>query len=146
MIRLLKISELPLAYNLGLKFFKEGNIFGKLKKDTFISTWTNLISKKIGTIFGLFRDNTLIGMIGGVAFPDPNDGELVVTEMFWYMDKQYRGVGGIKLFKAFKKWAKAINAKRVIMVHLTGLMPKKLEQFYKKQGFSPIETHYIKEI
>lgn len=145
MIRLLEINELPLAYELGLEFYKEGKLPGALKKEVFISTWTRLISTKMGVIFGLF-DDKFIGMIGGFVFPDPNDGALVATEMFWYVDKQYRGIGGIKLLKKFEKWAVSVKAKRLIMVHLADLMSDKLKRFYNKQGFSSTEVHYIKEL
>jgi len=146
MIRPLEINELPLAYRLGLKFYKEGVLPGKLKEDVFITTWTKFISMEVGIVFGLFDQRNLIGMISGIVFPDPNDGELVATEMFWYVDKEYRGKGGIKLFLKFKEWSELVKAKRLIMVHLVGLMSDKLERFYKKQGFRSTEIHYIKEL
>ena len=146
MIRPVEISELELAYTLGAKFYQEGNVPGQIKKDVFINTWTTFISTKVGIVFGLFNDKDLIGMIGGIIFPDPNDGDLVATEMFWYVDKTQRGIGGIKLFELFKKWAILAKAKRLIMVHLVELMPEKLDRFYRKQGFLPTEISYIKEL
>lgn len=144
-IRPLRIDDLPAAAALGRFFYEEGALPGVLVPEVFIATWTHMLSSGNGVIFGKFAGDELVGFLGGVIYNDPNDGELVASEFFWFIRKEYRG-GGIALLDAFEEWAKGMGAKRIVMVHLTNLMPESLGAFYRRRGYSPIEVHYMMEV
>lgn len=147
MIRELTSIELPLCLQLAPLFFIEGLLPGEFKNEVFIKTWENLYSINIGKIHGAFNEEQLYGAIGGIIFPDPNTGDLIATEMFWYVMPEFRkGTVGLRLLNYFENWAIKEGAKRIIMVHLNSLQPDRLSMFYKKRGYSPIEIHYIKEV
>ena len=75
------------------------------------------------------------------------DGEVVIQQLVWYVEKSSRGTsGGLKLYKEFLKWAIHVGAKRIIMTHLMSSMPDKLERFYFREGFQLIEKNYSKTL
>lgn len=144
-IRLASVRDLPSLKNLGREFVKEGNIPTAFIPEVFEATWGNFFNLGMGVIFLLILDEEIIGALGAVKYPDPNSGEIMAAEHFWFVNKEHRGKG-TKLLKAYELWAKDQNIKKITMVHLTGLMPDKLRKLYVKLGYREIETHYIKEV
>lgn len=145
MIKELKVEELPDAAVLGAKFFAESNLPGTIKAEIFEKNWRFLIDKGMGKIFGVYEQDKLVGALGAIIAPDLNDGELCVTEAFWFIAEAKRGEG-VKLLLHFMKYAKEIGCVRVNMVHLFNSHADKLSKLYLRMGFSPVETHYNKNI
>jgi GNAT superfamily N-acetyltransferase len=143
MIVELKPEELEKISSLAAKFRTDSKF--KFVPEQFFNTVRQFISAGMGVVLGLYEEDSLIGAIGGILYPDLFDGELMATEIFWYVDPARRGKG-LRLLKGFEQWAKDHDAKRVVMVHLSYLAPEKLEKFYTRQGYTPLETHYIKEV
>lgn len=147
MIKRLKSGQLGAIASMGRQFYAEGSLPGGFVTSVFLNTWQQFLSNGMGAVFALLKDGAAVGAIGGALYPDPNDGALVATEFFWFVDAENRGTrGGIGLFGAFESWAKGCGAKRITMVHLTGLMPEKLTRFYERNGFREVETHFVKEV
>ena len=147
MIRVIRQDEVDKVAKFGKRFFIEGELPGKLKRSVFRTNWSILINSGTGVIFGAFDNERLVGVLGGLQYKDLNDGALVATETFWFMDKEYRkSLLGIRLFNEFEKWANHIGACRIIMGHLNHLLSNKLENFYNKKGYVSFETHYVKEV
>jgi GNAT superfamily N-acetyltransferase len=145
MIREVQVSELNLVADLGKKFWAEGSLPGSLKPAVFINNWTKLIGMGIGKIFGLFNDGKFVGCLGCLVVNDLNDGEMIASETFWFVDPENRG-SGIKLLIHFMKWAKEIGCSRVSMVHLMNKQAEKLSEIYVKMGFTQTEVHYIRSL
>ena len=116
--------------------------FLKVDNDVFKRTWKTFIDGGLGTIFVL---DDFHGALGAIAYPDPNNGEMLATEMFWLVLKEHRGKG-LRLLQRFESWAKEKECSRVIMVHMTDSMPDRLKQVYEHRGYEEMETHYIKEL
>lgn len=142
-----KISPdtLPEAAELGDKFWAEGSLPGSLKKDLFVKNWTGLMDLGMGNVLGLYKDDKLVGALGFISVNDINDGELVASETFWFVEPESRGQG-VKLLIKFIDEAKQMGCKRMSMVHLMNSHADKLSDIYKRMGFTPLETHYIKEL
>jgi GNAT superfamily N-acetyltransferase len=138
-------ERLPEMAALGFQFQEEGALPGKFIPEVFVKTWGNLIRMNLGVLFGLEKDGRLVGGLGAILFPDPNDGELVANELFWFVSKEHRGQG-LKLLEVFEGWAADFNVKRVSMVHLENLSPKALNRLYRSRGYRVVETHYFKEL
>ena len=47
---------------------------------------------------------------------------------------------------AHERWSKLKGCQRVIMIHMSDLMPEEVKGMYLKNGYEKLETHYIKEI
>ncbi len=139
------ISDLDDISNMGDEFFKEGQIPTKFVPEVFKKSWTNIIGTNIGVIFVMRSGEVPIGILGGVKFSDPNSGEIMASEFFWFVRKGYRGYG-TKLMKKFEEWAKEQGATKIIMMHLSSLMPVKIKNYYERMGYQEIETHYLKEV
>lgn len=116
-----------------------------LNEDKWASNWLTLIEAGVGKVLALLDKDDIIGGIGLLNSPSLEDGALVVQEAFWFVDEKNRG-GGIKLFKAAERYAKDIDAERIMMIHLETSMPDKLKRFYKAMNYKLAETTYIKEL
>jgi GNAT superfamily N-acetyltransferase len=81
-----------------------------------------------------------------VAFMEPiMQSKTVALEMAWFVEKEHRGGrNAIKLLRAFEELAVKRNALRTIISNILGL--NDLSVLYKKLGYSPIETTYVKEL
>lgn len=147
MVRELTVEEIKLAPPLGQEFYATGAIPGKLIPEVFTLSWTRFYAADFGRIFGLFNGDELVGVLGGILYPDSNDGVLVATEMFWFVASKHRGtVGSLRLFDAYEKWAKERGAGRIAMIHLQALAPETLEKLYLRKGYRKLESHYVKTL
>jgi GNAT superfamily N-acetyltransferase len=144
-IRPVELAELTQLAKLGEKFWAEGKLPGKFVPEVFVKTWDTFHQLGMGAIIGLFDGANPVGAIGAIAYPDPNDGELVVTETFWFVDPAHRGAG-LKLLDAFEAWAMNRGAKRIVLVHLVQLAPEVLRRLYLRKGYQEIEVHFIKSL
>lgn len=143
----LPVSELAEVAALGARFYRVGNLPGGVHPPVFVATWTAFLNAGFGAIFGLRNEEReLIGVLGAVVLPDPNDGVLIGSEFFWWVVPEARG-HGLKLLKEYERWAvEDKGAKRIGMVHLLSLSPESLGKLYERRGYKAIEVHYIKEI
>ncbi len=131
----------------GLSFFKEGGLPGEFKPEVFRKNWTNLINMGIGKMWLLDIGGMVSGGLGALVTDDINDGAKVLTECFWYVVPEHRGsLQGAKLFYIMEGYAASVGVKRIMMVHYHSTMDYRLPEFYQKNGYRPIETHYVKEL
>lgn len=139
-------TELPELARLGKLFYREGALPGKFVPEQFIATWRKFFELGFGVVFGLRIEGELMGALGAAVLPDPNDGELVGSEMFWWVAPEARG-HGMGLLNAYETWAvNEMGAKRIGMVHLLSLAPEKMGKLYERRGYKATEVHYVKEI
>lgn len=146
-IRALTVKELPLCLPFGEAFIDEKHLPGPFNADVFLRNWTTFLTSYPSVIFGLWKDEELIGGLGGMIFPDLNTGQSIGIEFFWYVGKEYRGsIGSARLVLRFKKWAKERGAVRWRMIHLLDpdetASSVKLAGFYEGVGLKPIEVGY----
>lgn len=137
--------DLPALAKLGPQFFVEGRLPGKFVAAVFVRNWQMILDQGRGAIWTA-RDagGEICGALGALVAPDLNDGELVAQEAFWFVAESARGSVGVLLFAAWERWAKALGVKRAIMIHLLSSMPQKLQRFYHRRGYRPVEVHYVK--
>ena len=113
----------------------------------FVKFWTAMLTEGFGVVFLLEQEGVIQGAIGGLAMDDPYNGEMVASEMFWYVAEGHRGgIGSGRLYKAFETWAVEQCCSEIRMVHLEVSMPERLEKFYMRIGYSLMEKHYSKPL
>jgi GNAT superfamily N-acetyltransferase len=88
----------------------------------------------------------LRGAIAGVIHESVFDGTKNASELFWYVWPGAPRGTGTQLLEAFEAWAKSRGCGRVTMAHMVHNEGDRLGAFYSKKGYSPFETHYVKEI
>lgn len=147
MIRAAAVEELSTIAPYGKAFYEEGNLVGTYDPETFRKTWSAFLGKGLGVIFVMEIAAKFAGALGGILFLDPNNNDLVATELFWYVLPEYRNsVESVRLLVAFERWAKEMDARRVSMMHTFGSQVEQLSAIYTRLGYRPLEVHYVKEI
>jgi len=127
------------------EFYASSKFLNRFNPDHCEKMWINLITNNIGIIFLLIEHEKITGFLAALKYPDINSGELVGTEMAWFVKESQRG-RGLLLLKEFEKWAKEEGCKKITMGFLIDLMPEKVQRVYENMGYKASETHYIKEI
>ena len=94
------------------------------------------------------KDNKIVGAIGFIVAPDLyKENSLLAIETFWYVTPEYRGgMIGIRLIKAFERYAENLGCNRVALIHMSDSYPDMLRKLYIKFGYKLTELHYIKEL
>lgn len=87
------------------------------------------------------------GAILGVVAPHPfNPRVLIATELFWYVEPEYRASKfSVNLVKQFEDKAKECGARFVFMMAIEHSNDMAI-RLYPKLGYNKLETTFIKEI
>ncbi len=146
-IRQLTVEDLPKLAACAEHFYASSKFLEDFDLDHFCKFWECLFQAGVGVIFGLFRDERICGVIGGMAFPEPYNDRSVATEMFWWVDEDSRrGTGSMRLYCRFEKWAEEKGCAKIRMIHLADSMPDVMAGIYKRLGFEELERHYTKDL
>lgn len=150
MIRPLTLLEIPLCVPMGQRFHAELEVPGRFDPDVFIKTWTTFLTSYPSVILGWWKDEELVGGIGGLMTPDLFDGRVTATEMFWFVDATHRGgTGSIKLIRAFEEWAStqgAVEARLCYLHHRDAETDTQFRRVYDRLGYTALETSYLKPL
>ena len=92
------------------------------------------------------KDGKQIGVIAGVVAPNPfNSKYLGLAEIMWWVKEEYRGSSAaLKLLHAFEKAGKERGVDYMTMVRT--MYTPELDKVYKKRGYIPAETTFLKEL
>lgn len=145
-IRIVTVEELPKLSGCAAGFYSASQSLGEFDLDCFVCFWKGLIEAGAGVIFGLFDGEEVRGVLGGVAGYEPNAPVKTASELFWWVDPEARGLGSMRLYYEFEKWAKVKGCKTIRMVRLSDSMPEEVEGIYARLGFAEIERHYSKTL
>lgn len=139
-------DDLPRMGKVAERFYASSKHLNGFDIERFTKFWFPLLENGMGTIFAVYDEEMeIVGAIGGMAYPEPYNGEMQAMEFFWFVQPEHRGVG-MKLYRMFEEWARGRGCKRIRMAHLTDLMPEKVHRVYERLGFEQIEVHYSKEL
>ena len=144
-LRLASVEDLPAMHGAAQEFYDSSVALRHFDIDKFTAIWTQFLQVNFGVIFLAEQDGQIEGALGGVIHPDLYGTELIAEEFFWFIRKESRGAG-IGLYRKFEEWARGRGAVEIQMVHLLDLMPEKVGAFYRRAGFTPIETRYSKRL
>ncbi len=110
--------------------------------DYYQHRWEGFLKAGIGVGWWAYVDGKCTGGIGGIIAPDILCGKSTLIELFWYITPKYRRCG-ILVYREMKRYVEDKNL-RWAMIHMERSMPEKLKEFYTKQGFRLLETHWIR--
>lgn len=88
-------------------------------------------------------DDPIIGMLGVMVFVQPFSGEIVASELFWWLDPAHRGHGGWLLRRA-EKWARTHGARRMSM--MAPADKERVAMIYRAFGYSEVEHVYQRDL
>lgn len=114
-------------------------------KTHFFNLWESLLTSGTGAMWKHDTEGDLTGIIAGILYPDMFDGELVATEVVWYVSPVARSSrAAYDLWQELEMWAKSSNAARIYSGAAVG--NPKLGQMFLKRGMKEMETYYTKDI
>jgi GNAT superfamily N-acetyltransferase len=85
------------------------------------------------------------GILAGAEVQNPVTGEKVFQEVIWYVNKKFRHFG-VTLLKKAEAILKERGYKGIIMACMHNSKTEKLFTFYRRMGFVPLETHFLRRL
>ena len=128
----------------GAEEFAKMSGLPNFNKNSFIPVIKNVIGTGSGCVIVEEENGLVIGAIGGMVILDIFTGELMSSEMFWFVSQ---GSGsGRKLMSEFERWSIKKGCSKIQMGLLHNLYVGSLTKMYIRKGYLPIETMFIKEV
>ena len=117
------------------------DIFGKPDNDTLVKT----INDNQHLLFLLIIKDSCVGLIAGVDIKSRLNNDRFFQEIIWYVEKPY-GRFGFYLIKETMKHLKTLGFSSIIMSVLENKQSSRIKKIYEKQGFKPMETHFVRAL
>ena len=94
----------------------------------------------------LEHEGKIVGLLAGAITMNPIDNQRIWQEIVWYVSKPYRR-HGVKLLRTMEiKVKQEWGCAGMMMVCMGNSMTKKLDAYYQREGYVPLETHYFKRL
>ena len=145
MIRWATEGDIPVLVSMAKSFIEE-HYSDTL---TFNATHTREMLKRLiespsGFLLVSDRDGIgVVGTIGVIVYDHPFTGQALCSEMFWWVEKPFRGkADGMRLLRHAEKWVKT---NRIPWMHMVAPNDR-VKAFYKRLGYSELETHFHKAL
>ena len=123
-----------------------------------IGEMNNALVESMGNVFlnhptsdrylciGLHR-GVPVGLMAGSLSSTGAVGNKIAHEILWYVTEDFRkSKVGVTLKKMFEKWAKDSKASHVSLATYANDLGQGLGEYFKKQGYVPVEIIYAKEL
>ena len=137
MIRPATPADIPMLLDMGQKFADRAELSAHVGYDpaSMEATFLAMIENEA---FCLFVGDS--GAIGGVVAPHPfNHAQPIADELFGWSE----GREGLKLLEAYEEWAAAQGAV-IRMTALEAVNPERMQRFYERRGYQPLERAYVR--
>lgn len=138
MIRDAAPSDIPALVGMAARFAEKAGLTTHVgfDADSVAGVMASLIESDLGIC--LIGDDC---MAGGLLYPHPcNARHLTGSELFWWSE----GRDGLRLWAEMEARAKAKGAHSFVMVALDRVNPEAMGKTYRRRGYAPLETHYVK--
>jgi GNAT superfamily N-acetyltransferase len=149
-IREATLADVPRIVAMGTRFIQETAYADRIgvHPEQMTAFVTRLITSDTpgmlaSAIFVLEREGAVVGMIGLAVLPHFMSGEVIGSEMFWWVEPDARkGIGGVRLLKRAESWAKDHGAVRMHMIAPNAAVAK----FYEAVGYHALEVAYERSL
>lgn len=144
MIRLATLSDIPNLIQMGEHFLQESPLGKYLAYNStqMRELCQSLVDAEHGAILVAESGIGLVGMFGVIVSPHIISGEIMGTELFWWVNPEARGTAGIKLLRTAEEWAKAQGATRMMLAAPTA----HVEQICIRLSYTPVESMFSKTL
>lgn len=150
MLKLATPADEDVLFSLIANFFNGTQYSSELFDETKIRhliRYCSDLSKPESTLIVWVDNDEVVGLIAGQITEHVFNSNRVATELAWWVEPRFRKTEAAhQLLGAFEYWAEMNRCTRVQMLSLQNDYSKALERFYKRQGYVPAETSYVKEI
>lgn len=142
MIRGALLPDIPRLVVMGVHFIQSTQYAGQIGEnpDALFDMMLKLIEAENAVIF-VDGETQPIGMLGAHIFQHPMSGELVASELFWWVEPEHRG-NGLALYRALEGWAEERGVHKIQMV----APDERTSRVYCALGFTKVEELYQKAL
>ena len=137
MIREATLDDIPALLDMGAKFAERADLAAHVGYDpaSMAATFAAMIERDE---FCLFIGDA--GALGGMVAPHPfNHAQAIADELFWWSE----GRDGLRLLEAYEEWATERGA-IVRMTALEAVNPDRMQKFYERRGYRPLERAFVR--
>lgn len=150
MIKIATLEDVPFLKLVLKRFFLNSPFVNltEFDEEVTVRTAENIINgpKENGIILLYFKDGEVKGVLAGLAHEMFFSRDKVATELCWWVDEDARGRDSLELIEAYEFWAEKVGCSIVSMANLTGTTGERLDKYYKRRGYTPLETAYGKRV
>jgi GNAT superfamily N-acetyltransferase len=147
-VRRAETADMPSCLDMTARFHAASPISGvaPFDRDGMAVTLRGMTANPRAGIWLALLDSKPVGIAGALLYPLYfNPAYEVAQELFWWLNPDARGSGaGEKLFQTLQTWAKDNGASAVFMIALADDRVDKMDRFYKRAGYQPMERTYMK--
>ena len=91
----------------------------------------------------LEQDGCAQGVLMAQSFQHPFGAGLWAKETVWWIEPDYRGRSGLRMLAAYEDWARGIGC---VSIGMASLESNDVSGLYRRCGYAPAETHFIKTL
>ncbi len=143
-IRQLEEKDIPSVIELGQAFLSTTALANHCKIDPLGFSQFILSADNIA-VWVVEHENEIVGTAAITLFPlFFNPQKLVAQELFWYIREDKRGGIGIRLLNEMTDWAEQKEADYLFMIGLENEDKEMIDGLYKRMGFNPLESTYMR--
>lgn len=144
-IRIANLMDTIKVVDLGRKFLKAGPYNGLLTDSPEHFTkfaMSIILSPTARVLVAVDEKDTPIGVLAFFVVPHWMSGDMIASEIIWYVEPDYRGKVALDLYWAAKIMAKEMGAAFIQFTAPTEAVGK----IYIRDGFKQIEVGYQKRL
>lgn len=83
------------------------------------------------------------GVLMAMTFEHPFGAGKWAKETVWYIAQQARGGAALQMLDAYEAWAREQGC---VAIGMASLASNDVSSLYKRRGYTPAETHFVKSI
>lgn len=135
-------SDIPHMTVMGVHFLRASQYASHIVEnpDAMFDLLAKLIDAEDGVVFVSGEDRPQ-GMIGAHLFRHPISGEIMASELFWWVEPEHRGAG-LPLLRALEAWARSRGAAKLQMI----APDDRTGRVYGALGYAKLETTFQKAL
>lgn len=143
MIRRATLEDVPRLIEMGQRFVKETEYTGMVEAtpEKIAQTVTAMLDSPANVVFVSAAGDSLTGMLLAVVYEHPFSGDLIGSELVWWVEPEVRGEG-LRLLRATEKWARDAGATRMQMVAPN----ERVAALYRRLGYVAMETAFQRSL
>lgn len=84
-----------------------------------------------------------VGVLMARMFSHPFGAGWWAKETVWFVEPAHRGRGSLRMLDAYEDWARSVGCS---VIGMASLASNDVSALYRRRGFAPVETHFIKEL
>lgn len=146
MLRLATPEDMPSLIKLAVTFIRQSPYKDEPYDEDEIRDLLSILlrDRNKGIVVLLMKDDLPVGFIGGMLTKMFFSKDPLATEIFWWVDPQYRTRKSLLLKEAFEFWAKRVGAKYISLS--SPAQDPRVARFYERTGYIPIENAHMKKV